>query len=309
MGSKKDQGAVNSDPIREATLAALKQLLEPLTDLLLDTGITVQEFNQAVKESAVKIATTRVMGETGRESKSRVAIMTGLARSEVTRILKLRGTASKQRLEQNPARRVLAAWFDSPDFADDHGEPATLPIFGRRRSFERLVEKYGGGIPVRAMLDELTQINAVERLADQNIKARARVPISTGLTARSIAAVGERGRDLLGTLTRNVRQSKDPLFEATALVDDTEPDMVSLARREITEQGENFITAAASLLSRVRKKPRIKAMGSQKQVRLGVTVFYFQDEVPATDAAGNAEMVIQRKNLRRQYGISKKVRS
>jgi Family of unknown function (DUF6502) len=300
MASKKDQGSATSDPIRDATLAALKQLLEPLTDLLLDTGITVHEFNQAVRESSVRVATQRVLAETGRESKSRVAIMTGLARSEVTRILNLRESDLKQKPEQNPARRVLAAWFDSPHFLDHLGEPATLPIFGKKRSFERLVEKHGGGIPVRAMLDELTQISAVERLPNQRVKAKVRIPISTGLTTRSIAAVGERGRDLLSTLTHNVRRSKNPFFEATALVDDSELDMVSFARREITEQGTNFITGAASLLSRARKKSSPKVISDEKQVRLGVTVFYFQDEVPPTADIAKAEMATQRKNLRRQ---------
>ena len=162
---------------------------------MFDTGVTVQEFNHLLRNRAVQVAAGRVSRESGRCSKSRVAIMTGLPRSEVTRILGLIHSESEISYRQHPARRVLAAWYDNPSFLTDSGEPAVLPIFGKRRSFEHLVAMHGAGIPVRAMLDELTQINAVERLADQKVTAISRVPISTGLTPNALAAVGERCGD------------------------------------------------------------------------------------------------------------------
>ena len=90
-----------------------------------------------------------------------------------------------------------------------------LPIFGKRRSFEQLVALCGRGIPVRAMLDELTQIDAVERLPDQRVKAKSRIPIPTGLTGDAIAAIGERTGDLLETLTNNLRRTAEPSTDTT----------------------------------------------------------------------------------------------
>jgi hypothetical protein len=130
---------------------------------MFDAGITVREFNYLVRERAVHTAAKRVAKETGRSSKSRVAIMTGLARSEVARISKISVPDKKSRSGQHPARRVLSAWFENTRFLGAGGEPAVLPVFGKKRSFESLVRSHGGGIPVRAMLDELTQINAVQR--------------------------------------------------------------------------------------------------------------------------------------------------
>jgi hypothetical protein len=89
-----------------------------------------------------------------------------------------------------------------------------LPIFGKRRSFEQLVALCGRGIPVRAMLDELTQLDAVERLPDQRVKAKSRIPIPTGLTVDAIAAIGERTGDLLETLS-NLRRTVEPVTDAT----------------------------------------------------------------------------------------------
>src|SRR5450631_3526070 len=155
------------DPLKDATIVALKRVLGPLIDLMFDAGITVHELNQLLRECSVRTAAGRISKESGRDSKSRIAIVTGLPRSEVARILKAKDASTSKRLGEHPARKVLAAWFDNPRFLSANGDPAVLPIFGKRRSFEQLVGLYSGGIPVRAMLDELTQLDAVERLPDQ----------------------------------------------------------------------------------------------------------------------------------------------
>src|ERR1700733_8361715 len=164
-------GKQSRAPFKETAITALKRVVDPLVDLMFDTGITVQEFSRLVRDRAVRSAAARIARESGRNSNSRVAIITGLARSEVARILEANEPWFTARGEQHPARRVLAAWHDNQRFLATNGEPAVLPIFGKRKSFERLVAAaHSGGIPVRAMLDQLVQISAVEILPDQRVK-------------------------------------------------------------------------------------------------------------------------------------------
>jgi len=288
-----------NDPLREATVVALKRIIDPLVSLMLDAGVTVREFSQLVRERAVRVAAKRICKEGG-NSNSRVAIVTGLPRSEVARILKSDDVSSTKRLGQHPARRVLAAWFENPRFLAANGDPGILPIFGKRRSFEQLVAMHGGGIPVRAMLDELTQIDAVERLADQRVRAKSRIPILTGLTSGTIAVIGERTRDLLETLTTNLRNTTKPLFEGTALVDEANHELISLIRREIAEQGANFITSANALFNRSRVKQVRSASKTLPKCRLGVTVYYFQDEIDNVVRPENQTARGRRKNLQRK---------
>jgi hypothetical protein len=289
-----------NDPLKEATTVALKRVVDPLIDLMLDAGVTVHEFSQIVRERAVRSAARRVSKETGRDSKSRVAIMTGLPRSEVARILKSDEITLSKRLGQHPARKVLSAWFDDPRFLAANGDPAVLPIFGKRRSFEQLVAIHSRGIPVRAMLDELTQIDAVERLEDQRVKPKSRVPILTGMTGSAIAVIGERTRDLLDTLANNLRRTSKPLFEGTALSDGTDREMVSLLRREIAEQGANFINSANSLFSRSSVKAKRLVAKKSPKYRLGVTVYYFQDDLEGATESNPETTYRRRKNLQRQ---------
>jgi uncharacterized protein DUF6502 len=290
------------DPLKETTISALERVVDPLVDLMIDAGITVQEFCRLARERAVRSADMRVARESGRTSNSRVAIMTGLPRAEVARILSSADVSSSTRSGQHPARRVLAAWYDNRRFLGANGDPAVLPIFGRRRSFEQLVAIHSGGIPVRAMLDQLVQINAVEILDRQRVKARSRVPIFRGMTTSAIANLGERAGDLLRTLASNLRTESSPLFEETALFGDIEMGVVPLVRRQIAEQGAAFIDGATSLLSRSRIKPGQSILKNSPQCRVGVTAYYFQDETQSDDGLVVPINHSRRKNLQRRYG-------
>lgn len=302
------RGGQSPDPLREATMAAIERVIDPLIGLMIDTGVTVPELNRLIRDRAVAVAAIRVSKQIGRISNSRISITTGLPRSEVARILKPLVSRDNSNRDQHAARRVLSAWYKTPAFLTTSGEPTVLPIFGRRYSFESLVARHGGGIPVRAMLDELTQMGAVEQLADQQVRAKSRVPISRGLTAVAISSMGERTRDLLDTLTRNLRHVTQPFFEATAISSDIDPEMLAVIRREIAGQGTNFISGIDSLLARSRARGvrgEKAALIDRKNYRLGVTAYYFQDQLDANDTIPTPPVVHPRRNLRRSHQTPK----
>ncbi len=298
----------SADPLKDATLVALEGVIDPLMELVIDAGVTVAELIKIIRNRAVRVATRRVRGQIGRNSNSRVSIMTGLPRSEISRILRppeFRPTAIGT---QHPARRVLEAWYRTPSFLASSGDPAEIPIFGKRRSFQYLVEHHGGGIPVRAMLDELIQMDAVVHLPEQRVRAKSRVPILRGLTPGAIKSIGERTRDLLETLTRNLRQVTHPLFEATAISNYTDRDMLTMIRREIAAQGANFIGGVDSLLTRSQSRGHRARDGSRctndKLCRVGVTVYYFQEIPQSGDELESKTSISRRRNLKRKRAIN-----
>jgi hypothetical protein len=292
--------ARRADPLKETAIATLRRMVDPLVDLMFDMGITVQEFSLLVRDRAVRSAAARIVRESGRKSNSRVAIITGLARAEIARILDSNEPSFNSRDEQHPARRVLAAWHENQRFLAANGDPAVLPIFGKRKSFEKLVAAHSGGIPVRAMLDQLTQISAVEILPEQRVKAKSRVPIFKGMTGSAITNIGERAGDLLGTLKYNLRTESAPLFEGTAFVGDVDIGVIPLVRRQIAQQGSAFIDGATSLFSRSRRKRKRSGIKEASQCRVGVTVYYFEDEIATASAWRPSGDAGRRKNLQRQ---------
>ncbi len=289
----------SQDPLREATTVAISRVMDPLLDLMLDVGVTVQELNSLIRERAVRNATKRVIRDTGRESRSRVAIATGIPRAEVARILKSKDRVKSIGRGQHPARRVLAAWFEDGRFLGSSGDPAILPIFGASKSFEHLIKLYSSGTPVRAMLDELTRIDAIERLPKQRVRPKARVPILTGFNSGAIAMIGERGADLIETLIKNVRHASPPLFEATSVIADAAPENIGLIRREIDQQAGSFINGINALLHRSRIKRRNVSTNKCDPCRLGVTVFYFADS-NSIASLSTSDINPKRQNLRRR---------
>jgi hypothetical protein len=149
------------------------------------------------------------------------------------------------------------------------------------------------------MPDQLVQIDAVEILPGQRVKVKSRIPIFRGMTSSAIAVIGERAGDLLETLKSNLRATTSPLFEATAITTNMSTDAVSLVRREIADQGAAFIDGANSLFSRSRPKSRNLSSKGSRKLRIGVTVYYFQDDLPA-ESVGASETSGRRKNLQRR---------
>lgn len=289
-----------NDPFKASTLEALTKIVDPLIDLMLDAGVTVQEFSRILRDRAVRRADERITKENGRGSKSQVAIATGLPRSEVARILLTTDVPKLGRLGQHPARKVLAGWYDNPLFLSENGDPAVLTVFGARKSFERLVARYGGGIPVRAMLDQLIQIEAIQLLPGQRVKANSRVPTFKGFNNMAISTIGDRTRDLLETLLSNLRVPI-PLFEGTAMINDIDAETMPIVRKEIAEQGAIFIESANSLFSRSRSRSRQPKTNRRPKYRIGITAFYFQSDL-ANDPQplSPTEEKPRRKNLHRR---------
>jgi hypothetical protein len=288
-----------TDPLKEASLRALGRVTESLIALMIDTGVTVQEYGKLVRERAVHTAAARLLQEEGHASKTRLSILTGLSRAEVARILKANGAAYLEPAVRSPVRRVLAAWHDNPRFVTETGDPAVLPIFGKGRSFERLVARSTRGIPVRAMLDELAQIKAVEMLPGLKVKAKTRIPVHMGLNRTAVSDLGERAEDLLKTLRTNLRSS-DPLFEGTTFTTDIPLDALPLVRRELAEQGASFIESANSLLNRFKPKRGARQTRHQRMYRMGVTAYCFQDEIGLDNEVRDPSSFRRRKNLRRR---------
>ncbi len=151
------------------------------------------------------------------------------------------------------------------------------------------------------MLDELTRINAVERLSGQRVRPKARYPILTELSPDAIGMIGDRAADLLATLLKNARGVSPPLFEATVATIDADSRLTGFIQREINQQASSFIGGVNALLDRTRAKRRASGSATTPPVRrVGVTVFYFEGDGTRSTAPRSSQTgKIKRQNLRR----------
>lgn len=151
------------DKVQKQVLNAIFVVLRPIVKILYRYGIGYREFSEVAKSAFVDVATSD-FGIRGRPTNtSRVAVMTGLTRKEVSRIRKELGTGYPSlSFKGTPLAKIIHKWYADEDFLDSDGAPAVLPFDGKKGSFVALVRKYGGDVPPGAVRTEMKRMGALE---------------------------------------------------------------------------------------------------------------------------------------------------
>lgn len=215
--------------VKSKVLGAFRHLLVPLVRILIRNGVGFHEFSQISKEVYAKVCLREFcpVGEDGRVSQSRVAIVTGLTRSEVAVLLAEDGPL--RRVIDSEAGRIanlLQGWHTDADFVGPYGVPRDLYLdkdpLGLQ-TFTELVRRYGGGGTREALLNQLEKIEAaVVPPAGEPIRVikRTYIPESMAPDAVEVAAKGL--RRLSETVDHNLQnaESGDRIFERWVFPDD-----------------------------------------------------------------------------------------
>ena len=249
-------------------MAACERLLPPLIAILLRLGISAADFNELSKELFVKAAANRRTPRAKRLNRSRIAIVTGLTRSEVTRLLKRSRQSTPREWHIHRADRVLRGWHSDPEFVTKTGRPRALTTKGRGSSFHRLVRRYSGDIPARAMLDELVSGSAARVLRDGSVRAIATRLATPKVGRRELQGIGARARNLLDTLCHNAEQPRARLFVSSTSSRSVDERFLGVLLHRIEVQGTGFLKDVDDQL---RHPPR--GYGKASSSRVGVTIF------------------------------------
>ena len=139
------------------------RIFKPLVILFLRNSVPFQTASDWLKRIYVDVALEskefRIKPDK-KQTKTRVAILTGLSRVEIDRVLKIDKPLEVTEQKWNRATKVLSGWCMDEDFTDDD-KPKTIPLNGKL-SFSALVKKYSGGATMRSVLDELLHVKSVE---------------------------------------------------------------------------------------------------------------------------------------------------
>ena len=146
---------------------ALK-LLKQLVRILIKHEISHSEFNELSKQAYAETAFKHFQLENRKMTYARVAVLTGLNRKEVVRLLDAKKQyPHKPKVTPNKVKRVVMGWISDPEFCDAKGEPKPLSFKEPGSQFHRLISKYGADISIGAVLDELKFLNLVHEREEQ----------------------------------------------------------------------------------------------------------------------------------------------
>ena len=156
---------MNSAKTDQRTEDSLVDLLLPVAKLLVRGGAGIDELVRAAKRAYLRAAMDTVLPQNRRINVSRLSVVTGMTRKEVSALLNhsknTRHAATKRSGEQR-ALRVLRGWLTDPRFQNRSGRPADLSYRGHKKSFGVLVKLYGGDVTPKSVLRELERIDIVE---------------------------------------------------------------------------------------------------------------------------------------------------
>ncbi|MDH5626263.1 MAG: DUF6502 family protein [Nitrospira sp.] len=269
-------------PPAQALSAATRKLLVPLVRIFLRNGKAAKSLYDLVKQVYVDLAKEEFGIGEKQATVSRIAILTGLTRKEVQALLAHPtnddGSAEG---EYNRAARVIAGWLRDSKFSDGRGHPTPLPLEGKRGSFAALVKLYSGDIPVRAMLDELLHVGAVERLKDGRICLRARGYIPQKSTPEKLHILGSDTADLIATIDHNVYVAPHkPRFQRKVMYDNIPIEAAREFRAIAAAQGQELLEAMDRWLASRDRDVNPTSRGSGR-VRTGLGIYHFEDHVEA----------------------------
>lgn len=289
----------NSD-VRAVARKALLQLLGPLAGFASDLGFSAAELHAIFREAAVKSAAARQLELSDRINISGIAATTGIPRGQISRILKSKVPTGdhSERTADGPLQstnRILAAWHEDPRFTGPNGQPADLRLFGRGATFETLAQRYGLGIPTRAVLDELIRAGAIELLPTQRIRAKTSMTIERGMSPRVIRAFGDRASELLTTMLANMRKPESPKFIANVSESSVLLSSLPLFRKELSLKGAEFLSEIQEAFSR-GPRSRSHKQRDEGSVRVSVTIFCHESDNSKGEKSG---AVTRRRNFRR----------
>lgn len=192
-------------------------MLKPLVKLLISQGVSHSDFSDAAKDVYVEVA-IRHFSENRRINQSRIAVITGLTRKEVKRVL-VRAQRSEQfdRSFSRPSR-LLTGWHSDPRFIGPYGVPLDLPYDSGAQdapTFKELVRIYGADMSPKAMLDIVIGSGAVVEIEEGLYKAVRRGFTPTALSPELIERFGDVAHDFFSTAARNIekKSSADALLE------------------------------------------------------------------------------------------------
>ena len=261
---------------------ACRRILDPLATLFLRLGVGAGEFTTLCKISYVQAAAEANRLANGRVNRSRVAVVTGLTRPEVARLL----APTKRRMTQRAwhrhrAARVLDGWYSDTAFKGKRGQPLALPLKGSRASFEALVRKYAGDIPVKAVLQVLSDASALSITQAGLIRVKRRTIAWRQYHPQVVEEIGKKAQSYLRVLLHNLEHPDDKWYENGVSGKRVSAAVVPYLRHEFAVRGDALLRMISDQLDR---PPRDVKMRNARRVTLGVNLFL--SLVPDTPTRG-----------------------
>jgi len=246
---------------------AASETLRPIVRRLLEMGVPFGALEVRLRELFVRVAESELAGPGGRQTDSRIALVTGINRKEVKRIRSAKPQRKPpQSFSINQATSLISRWRSDPETTDPRGKPLPLPYRAARgASFMKLARKLTGDLAPGVLLKELVRSGAVELREKKVVLLRGDTYVPK-VAQGGLQILGEDAPELIETILRNIfAEGRERLLQRKVFYDNLGSEAADRIRTEIRREGERFLRRIDRLLSRYDRDRNPHAPGGDRR--------------------------------------------
>jgi hypothetical protein len=230
------------------------------------------EFDQVARKAFVDVAYRDFTPTGKKQTVSNVAILTGLNRKEVKKLveLDLEQSAADGR-QYNRAIRVLGGWINDPRYHRKDGVPRDLEYDGNN-SFGELVKFYSGDMPVAAMQKVLLKAGNIKFTDDGKVRLMSHAYLPSNDPVEKLTILGNDTSQLVETIDYNLTASEAALrFQRKASNARIARASIPQIKQFLKRKGQAFLEEIDLYLSQ-------HETDDDSATELSVSVFYHESD-------------------------------
>ena len=285
-GPKSAAGAAASAAFDHASVMdALRTLMQPLAALAVARGMPFGTVEEMLKTAVVDAARSAQSNAAAHRLVSRISIVTGLNRREVSRLTQAASQGVEMRpVRRSPATQVFTRWAAEPSLKTANGKPMPLPRQGPAPSFEELAKSVNRDVHPRSLLEELRRLGLV-RIEGDTVHLVRDSFVPEGDAARMLGFLGSNVGDHLRAAVANVLSDQPQHLEQAVFADDLSQPSLDELRQVMHTQWQALLQATVPLLHRLIEADRSAQRTQDQRVRVGLYMF----SEPMTTASANSD--------------------
>lgn len=226
--------------------APLARLLRPLVRLAIRSGVTFPALADLLRELYVNVAEHEFALPKKNQTDSRVSLLTGVHRKEVSRLRGAGAPVSVVPVSISRTSRIMARWLADREFTDADGRPLPLPrsAEGDLPSFDRLVESVTRDVRPRVVLDEWLDRGLVARDAADRVVLTESAFVPSRGSDQQLYYLGRNLHDHMAAAVANVEGSAPRFLERAVHYDGLSPEIAAALEQRSREIAVEALTAA-----------------------------------------------------------------
>jgi hypothetical protein len=232
--------------LRLITISCVKQMLKPVVRLCLQRAIGIQEIIEIVKSCMIESAIEEIEKGGDKANTSRLSVMTGLHRRDVTR---LTGGTFEIKEPVSIVSRVAGQWERDSRFNTKTGQPRILSYENNNSDFAKLVATVSRDMHHGTVLFEMNRLGMIEyvkggiKLIIKTHNLRSDPQKAYQLVAADIGG-------LIETTTENLESSDLPNLQVRTEYDNLFQEDLPTIKEWVLKEGSEFHQRVRAFLSK-----------------------------------------------------------